>query len=95
MESREAKEQLLQQIELELCRIHDANSDAPKKLWEFYEYVENLPTTDLIFQWCLLNSGNIRIGFIDGAVQVCKIKDSNSERMYGDDEFDDLLWEVI
>jgi len=33
----DAREQLLSQIEMELCRIYPAGSEAPDKLKEFYD----------------------------------------------------------
>ena len=41
------------------------------------------------------NDGNIHIEFVDGAVQVSKIKDNCSECMEVDDEIDDLIWDAL
>ena len=47
----DAREQLLSQIELELCRIYPAGSDAPEKLKEFFDYIASLPIKHLLFEW--------------------------------------------
>ena len=66
----EAREQLLSQIELELCRIYPAGSNAPKKLREFYDYISELPVSNPVFIWCRLNAGNVRIKCIDEEVRI-------------------------
>lgn len=43
----------------------------------------------------MINDGNIHIEFVDGAVQVSKIKDNCSEFMGKDDEVDDLIWDAL
>ncbi len=47
----EAREQLLSQIELELCRIYPAGSSAPGKLKEFYDHISELQLSNFIFAW--------------------------------------------
>jgi hypothetical protein len=91
----DAREQLLYLIELELCRIHYSNSDAPKELQEFYDYVEALPISNLLFQWYLMNKGEISIEFIDGAVQVRKIKDDEGSEGMGNEGIEDVIWDVF
>ena len=68
----EAREQLLSQIELELCRIYPAGSNAPKKLREFYDYISELPVSNPVFIWCKLNAGNVCIKCLDEEVRVYK-----------------------
>ena len=51
MKIKEAREQLLSQIGLQMHCNYEAGSEASTKLQEFYEYVQELPTTNLIFQW--------------------------------------------
>ena len=47
----DAREQLLSQIELELCRIYPEGSEAPDKLKEFYDQISELPLSNIIFAW--------------------------------------------
>ncbi len=47
----EAKELLLSQIELELCRIYEAGCKAPEKLRECYDHMSELPPSNFIFKW--------------------------------------------
>ncbi len=64
----DAREQLLSQIELQLCRIYEAGSEAPIKLQEFYDYVTELPLTHFIFNWYFINYENIQIEVVDKEV---------------------------
>ena len=68
----EAREQLLYQIELELCRIYPAGSKTPNKLREFYDSISELPLSNPIFAWYRLNAGNVRIECIDEEVRIYK-----------------------
>ena len=76
----EAREQLLQQIELELCRIHVGNSDASQKYREFYNYVSALQTDHFLFNWYTRNSGNIQIKYIDSEVRLIKNEDERQDK---------------
>ncbi len=55
-----AREQLLSQIELELCRIYETGSKVSEKLREFNEHIAELPLTHFIFNWYLINYENIQ-----------------------------------
>ena len=66
----DAREQLLSQIELELCRIYPAGSKAPDKLREFYEYVSELPSSSFLFAWYRINTDNVHIECINDEVQI-------------------------
>ena len=68
----EAREQLLSQIELELCRIYPAGSKAPEKLKELYDSISELPLSNPIFEWYRLNSGNVCIKCIGEEVRIYK-----------------------
>ncbi len=76
----EAREQLLHQIELELCRVYEAGSEAPKKLQEFHDYVAELPINHLLFEWYLKNYGNATIEYRDGEVRVIRIDNQEPEQ---------------
>ena len=91
----EAREQLLSQIELQLCRIYDVGSEVPKKLQEFYDYVEALPINHLVFEWYLKNHENAAIEYKDGAVQVSRITDDACDQINEGDEIDELIWKAI
>ncbi len=65
-----AKEQLLSQIELELCRIYPAGSMAPEKLKEFYDHISELPPSNFIFDWYRVNAGNVNIQCIGDEVSI-------------------------
>ena len=65
----DAREQLLSQIELELCRIYDAGSEAPKKLRELYDHVAALPISNVIFDWYRINADKVQIRYI--GEEVC------------------------
>ncbi len=80
----EAREQLLSQIELQLCRIYPVNSDAPKKLHEFYDYVASLPIKHFLFEWYLKNSGKTSIEYLDGEVRLYRSDDKADEEMFTD-----------
>ena len=67
-----AREQLLSQIELELCRIYDANSKAPEKLQEFYDHITELPLSNLIFAWYRKNADKVQIRYIGEEVCIYK-----------------------
>ena len=67
-----AREQLLSQIELELCRIYPANSMAPARLKELYDEIYELPLSDFVFDWYRLNAGNLRIKCIGEEVSIYK-----------------------
>ena len=66
----EAKEQLLTQIEVELCRIYDANSKAPAKLQEFYDHITELSSSNFIFAWYRKNAGKVQIRYIGDEVCI-------------------------
>ena len=68
----EARAQLLSQIELELCRIYREKSNAPVKLREFYDYVSQLPLSNIIFAWYRINSVNVCIKCIGEEVCIYK-----------------------
>ncbi len=72
----DAREQLLNQIELETnCRIYPINSEVPEKLNEFYNETAALPISHPIFHWYLLNNGNIQIEYRDGGISLFKTDD--------------------
>ena len=72
-----AREQLLSQIEIELCRIYPAGSEAPAKLKEFYDHISELPVSNIIFTWYRINAGNVCIKCIDE--EVCIFKTGNED----------------
>ncbi len=76
----DAREQLLSQIEMELCRIYPAGNMAPDKLKEFYDYVASLDISNPVFSWYLMNMGRIRIQSIVQIVhgRMTNIKKYNS-----------------
>ncbi len=82
MNLEEAREHLLSQIELQMCRIHVGSPDAPKKLREFYDFVEGLPISHHLFQWYLMNSGKILIEYCDGEVRVIKTDNQEPEEPF-------------
>ena len=55
MNLEEARGQLLHQIELQLRQIYKEGSEAPHKLSEFYDYVAELPVSQHLFIWYLMN----------------------------------------
>lgn len=73
MNLEEAREQLLRQIELQMCRIFESGSDAPKKLQEFYDYTEALPINHMVFEWYMNNQGNVQIKYQDSEIQICRL----------------------
>lgn len=99
MNLEEAREQLLSQIELELCRIHVGNFDAPKKLQEFYDYVSSLHEDHFLFDWYITNKGNIDIDVTDGEVRVIKTDDQGTEQHHDEiiipNIHDDLIRRVF
>ena len=66
----DAREQLLSQIELELCRIYEAGSKASEKLREFYDHIAVLPLTHFIFNWYLMNHENFQIEVVDKEARI-------------------------
>ncbi len=65
----DAREQLLSQIELELCRIYTAGSMAPEKLKEFYDHISELSLSNIIFAWYLKYADKVQIRYI--GEEVC------------------------
>ena len=76
---KEAREQLLSQIELEAnCRIHKSGSKATEKLLEFYNHIADLPLSNPIFAWYRVNADNVRIECIDNEVRIYKADDEDN-----------------
>ena len=63
---------MLSQIELELCRIYPAGSDAPEKLKEFYDHTSELPLSNFIFGWYRINADKVQIRYIGEEVCIFK-----------------------
>ncbi len=68
----DAREQLLSQIEMELCRIYPAGSEAPDKLNEFYDHISELPLSNFIFGWYRINADKVQIRYIGEEVCIYK-----------------------
>ena len=67
----ETKEQLLSQIELELCRIFVAGSNAPNKLKELYDHVSELHFSNPIFIWYKFIGGNVHFKYLNDEIRIC------------------------
>ena len=95
----EAREQLLSQIELELCRIYPVNSKAPKYLREFYDYIASLPIKHFLFEWYLKNLGKTSIEYFGGEVRLCRSNGKADEDIHtdstSDDDIDNLIGQVL
>ncbi len=74
----DAREQLLSQIELELCRIYEGGSEAPKKLQEFYDHVAALPLSNFIFNWYRINADKVQISYIGEEVCIYLADNENN-----------------
>ena len=87
-----ARAQLLSQIELELCSIYHEKSNAPVKLREFYDYVSELPLSNIIFAWYRINLGNVCIKCIGAEVRIYKSDVDEPDHNYdiGKSHFDAL-----
>jgi hypothetical protein len=80
---------------LELCRIYPENSEAPKILREFYDYIASLPIQHFLFEWYLKNFGKICIGYLDGEVRLCKSDGKADEDILTDSTRDDVIGNLI
>ena len=93
----EAREQLLHQIELELCRILPGNSDAFQKYREFYDYVSSLQSDHFLFNWYAINRGKVEIKYIDGEVRILRIEDQRQYKPINDtnNELGEIVLDVF
>ena len=88
-----AREQLLSQIEMELCRIYPAGSKAPEKLEELYDMISELPLSNFIFNWYRVNADKVLIRYIGKEVCIYKADDDDdlpSGYIVGNDDHDAL-----
>ena len=97
MKKEEAREQLLSQIELELCRIFPGNNNAHKELHEFYDFVSSLHIDNFIFSWYATHSDNIEIKCIDGEVRVINNEDQRQDNPINDtnNELGEIVLDVF
>ncbi len=84
MKPEEAKEALLNQIDLALCRIYPGNSIAHAQLHDFYDYISELSLNNLVFDWYITNKGNIDIEVVDGEVRVIKTCNQEPEQHHNE-----------
>ncbi len=68
----DAREQLLSQIAMELCRIYPAGSMAPDKLKEFYNHISELSLSNIIFAWYRKYADKVQIRYIGEEVCIYK-----------------------
>jgi len=89
----EAKEQLLSQIELELCRIYEA----PEKLQEFYDHITELSSSNFIFAWYRKNADKVQIGYTGEEVRIYKpdAEDETPDNYIRGESHPDALDELI
>ena len=93
----DAREQLLSQIELKLCRIYPAGSDAPEKLKQFYDHISVLPLSNFIFAWFRKYADKVQIRHL--GKEVCIYLADNDDDLPsgyivgidGPDALDDLI----
>ena len=80
MKPEEAREQLLNKIDLALCRIYPGNINAHEQLRDFYNYISELSLNHLVINWYITNKGKIDIEVIDDEVRVIKTDDQGTEQ---------------
>ncbi len=93
----EAREQLLNHIELQLCRIYEAGSEAPIKLQEFYNEIAALPITHALFEWYRSHIDEIKIECIEDEVRIFRVEDDIElfNGTFKNDDIDDLINEGL
>ena len=95
MKPEEAREQLLNKIDLALCRIYPGNINAHAQLSDFYNYISELSLNHLVINWYITNKGNIDIDVIDDEVRVIKTDDQKTEQPYNEIIIPNICDELI